>query len=604
VQVTLTQNLPPSSGALHVFPARGTVLDTIYELSAEEWVDPKVPVEDYPLRFSFGYIDRDGNSKPLESGSLLTSISARFPPGSDTVGCLPAESLCRRLQVTLKVSDALLSEGGPSEPKFIWIDNMDPSKIRETVERELASAQKLRDIATDMRSGSELLAKTSTIADTLNDHTVNFDFHGMSAADKTKWRDSLISHVDFAMKEVITTLTVHAIIQALGSISGVLGANLELSKYCVDTALSLLQDINDTLLRLARRGSIVPGFQDVLRVVRISLGQTATAASRLTSQRRSGQFSRSLVLTEEEGIHTSLQTPGMKRQLLPGQTGMHVTNTINGLSKLSVAFHTAGQFTALQETKNFNMRTDRIEKEQMQGFKDTIIGSEVSRCLGCVRVVPRLEYQFPSGLSQRRASMLTTDSYEVQSTLIYDMILPEDRTPFMCISKANHVYWSSDPVLVPTDVSGNTAFQRFRTNVGRMEFVSCRLLSVVALIQVRELHSDKELSQLDESEPVTIRLTFDPTVREEITDGSVDPFTGLSSSASCVRWDESLRMWTSAGIQHVTVFLGNSSGTGAYVECKTKFLGTFAVSEVPVLTVTFHFFPLCTQHQQLLPLLS
>ena len=99
---------------------------------------------------------------------------------------------------------------------------------------------------------------------------------------------------------------------------------------------------------------------------------------------------------------------------------------------------------------------------------------------------------------------------------------------------------------------------------------------------VREFQSNTVISQIDQHQSVAIRLSFDPTVRQELTSGSVDFFTGISSSASCVRWDEDSRMWTSEGIEHVDVSLGDvATGAGAYVECKTKKLGTFAVSEVP-----------------------
>jgi len=117
-------------------------------------------------------------------------------------------------------------------------------------------------------------------------------------------------------------------------------------------------------------------------------------------------------------------------------------------------------------------------------------------------------------------------------------------------------------------------------DVDRFGFVNCPLLSAVGLLVVRELHTDANVLQLDATSAVSIRLSFDPTVREEITAMSVDPFTGISSSASCIRWDEDLRLWTPEGIQHISVYLGAPNGTGAYVECKTLMLGTFAVSEV------------------------
>ena len=129
------QNLPPTSGTLTVLPARGNVLDTIFQLSAEQWVDPKVPEEDYPLSFSFGYLDFSGFPKLLSSGSLLSSISTLLPAGSDSVGCQAAESLCRRLQLTVMVSDAAYASSEPTLPTYVRIDNMDPFKMREIMKK-------------------------------------------------------------------------------------------------------------------------------------------------------------------------------------------------------------------------------------------------------------------------------------------------------------------------------------------------------------------------------------------------------------------------------------------------------------------------------------
>ena len=122
--------------------------------------------------------------------------------------------------------------------------------------------------------------------------------------------------------------------------------------------------------------------------------------------------------------------------------------------------------------------------------------------------------------------------------------------------------------------------QEIRTGVSRMAFVNCPLLSFVHLLVLREIHTDVEVLQADKTEAITITMAFDPTVRAEVTKGATDPFTGIGSSASCVRWDGDLRIWTVKGIQHVDVNMGSSNGQGAYVTCKTKQTGTFAVSEV------------------------
>jgi hypothetical protein len=550
------QNLAPTSGTLTVLPARGHVLETVYQLAAEQWVDPKVPEEDYPLSFSFGYIDSSGFPKLLSSGSMLSSISTLLPSGSDSIGCPVVESLCRRLQLTVKVFDAAFASSEPALPTFVRIDNMDPAKLKKIIERELAVAQSLEDNL----SGMDLMSKCATIADTMNDRTVNFEFYGISLTQKSAWRDQMITHLDVTARKIFVPLTVQAVLQALGTASSIVGADLELTNYCVAIASTLIQDLTTMLLDMSRAGYLIPGMPTILRHIRVSLGQTAAASSRLASEGRRSSIS-------------------MLRLSLPGQSGMDVITTVNGLSKLSVSAHAAGQQTAEQQTTKFTMKTDRVEVDDMSGFSDAISGLPKSRCGDCAPIIPRFDYQLPGSASSPLLG-LTADSYEVQNALVYDMILPESRTPLQCIVKAEQVLWSSDPVLVPVDVSGNTVLQRIRTDVSRFALTSCPLLSVVHLLYVRELQTDIVVEKFKQDQTLTIRMSFDPTVRDEITANAVDPFTGISSAASCVRWDEKLRMWTPDGIQHVHVHLGTKNGTGAYVECRTLWLGTFAVSEV------------------------
>lgn len=558
VQVSLMQNLAPTSGTLTVLPARGHVLETVYQLSAEQWVDPKVPQEDYPLSFSFGYMDSSGFPKLLSSGSMLSSISTLLPSGSDSIGCPVTESLCRRLQLTVKVFDAAFASSEPALPTFVRIDNMDPTKIKEIIKRELAVAQTLEAIP----SGMDLMSKCATIADTMNDRTVNFEFYGISLTQKAEWRDQMIRHLDVTARKILVPLTVQAVLQALGTASSIVGADLELTNDCVDKASKLIQDLTTMLLKMARAGYLIPGMPAILRHIRVSLGQTAAASSRLASEGRRSSIS-------------------MLRLSLPGQSGMDVITTVNGLSKLSVSAHAAGQQTAEQSTPKFTMKTDRVEVDDMSGFSDAICGLPKSRCGDCAPIVPRFDYQFPGSASSHLLGLRPlVEAYEVQNALVYDMILPESRTPLECIVKAEQVSWSSDPVLVPVDVSGNTVLQQIRTDVSRFALTSCPLLSVVHLLYVRELQTDIVVEKFKQDQTLTIRMSFDPTVREEITANTVDPFTGISSAASCVRWDEKLRMWTPDGIQHVHVHLGAKNGTGAYVECKTSWLGIFAVSEV------------------------
>jgi len=469
------------------------------------------------------------------------------------------------------VADALYAWNQPASKTYVRIDTMEPEQIRETIEREMSIAQALKE----SKSGSDLLSKCATIADTMNDATINFEFYEISIQDKSGWRDTMISHVDATVNDILAPMTVQAALQALGTIDAIVGSDRELSSFCVDKASALMQDLTKTLLNLSRSGYLVPGMRAILRHIKVSLGQTAAASSRIAS----GLRRRLLLPQTHERI--APESVSSIRQALPGENGVKVIRNIIGLSKLSVASHAAGQATAFQETSKFIMKTDRIELADMPGLSDFLLGAPIARCADCPQIVPNLSFAFPSAPSQRRLSGLTVQSYEVQQVLAYDRVLPDSRTELLCIVKGEQTLWSSAPVLVPIDVSGNTITQSVRANIKRFGFQKCPLLSAIGILNVRFFQTDTQVEELDSSAPVRIRMSFDPLVREEIISGVADPYTGISSSASCVRWDNGERMWTTQGIRHVKTYMGDANGTGAFVECETFKLGDFAVSEVP-----------------------
>ncbi len=561
VQVSLSQNLAPTSGRVSILPDRGNALDTVFQLSAEQWVDPKVPVEDYPLSYTFGYFDMSGFPKLFSSTSLLPSFRTMLPPGTDAVNCKAVETRCRRLRLYLAVSDALFALSEAAVPTYVRIDNMDPLKMRQAIQKELNVIQTMED----NMQGEEVLSKCTTIAESMNDETVNFQFYGVSIEVKIGFRDRLITHVDYAMRAILSPLKVPSLIHGLSTLSAILGADLELSESSVALASAMLQDFSKILLLSSRAGLKIPGMSTILRITRTSLGQLSQASSRLSSRSPS------------------------RRQAKPGENGMDVIRSVNGLSKLSLSGHVPGQQSVIHETPKFILKNDRVELEDMGGWEDNITGVAISSCADCVKITPTLAYIIPNNPVQRRLSELKALAFEVESAIIYNQILPESRTELTCIDTGNQVLWSSQPVLIPglnpdefgtVDISGNTVSQEIRTGVTRMAFVNCPLLSFVHLLVFREIHTDVDVLQADKTEAITITMAFDPTVRAEITKGATDPFTGIGSSASCVRWDADLRVWTAKGIQHVDVNMGSSNGQGAYATCKTKQTGTFAVSEV------------------------
>ena len=116
-QITVYQNLPPSSGTLTVIPTEGIALDTPFRLTATQWVDPPLPQDDYPLTYTFGYYDDQGDAKYLKVNSLQSTNTMVLPQGtqrsSPTDSCTTNKTAptysayCSYLRLMLDVSDSL-----------------------------------------------------------------------------------------------------------------------------------------------------------------------------------------------------------------------------------------------------------------------------------------------------------------------------------------------------------------------------------------------------------------------------------------------------------------------------------------------------------------
>ena len=69
------RNLPPASGRLVASPEQGYAQDTLFTLSAESWVDPPIPQDDYPLTYSFGYYHPSGSIRYLAVSVHTSQVS-------------------------------------------------------------------------------------------------------------------------------------------------------------------------------------------------------------------------------------------------------------------------------------------------------------------------------------------------------------------------------------------------------------------------------------------------------------------------------------------------------------------------------------------------
>ncbi len=120
-QITVYQNLPPSSGTLSVIPKRGVALETKFRLTATQWVDPPLPQDDYPLTYTFGYYDENSDPKYLKVNSPQSTNTMVLPYGtqafspdeecSKNVSAPEYSPNCGYLRLLLEVSDSLGASG-------------------------------------------------------------------------------------------------------------------------------------------------------------------------------------------------------------------------------------------------------------------------------------------------------------------------------------------------------------------------------------------------------------------------------------------------------------------------------------------------------------
>lgn len=54
---------------------------TRFLITAQQWVDPPIPVDDYPLTYTMAYVDSAGLSKYLTVASARSSLTSLLPTG-------------------------------------------------------------------------------------------------------------------------------------------------------------------------------------------------------------------------------------------------------------------------------------------------------------------------------------------------------------------------------------------------------------------------------------------------------------------------------------------------------------------------------------------
>lgn len=572
-QMIVAQNLPPESGRLVITPASGEALLDVFTLSAEQWSDPPQLGEagDYPLTYTFGYVDGDGRTKYLSSLSKTTSVATVLPQGFDTSGCAPSNTRCRRLEVSLTVTDALGSEVA-SAPAYALVSV--PSLLSLRVEALLVS---LAQSATD-GNGRAVLAQASAVADLVNDPSISWAGVASSAAYKTGVRDRAMASVKSAVSTSLAPLTMAGALQAIVAVSAICGVASEVSQATSSAASGLLGTIADEVLARLNQGDDVGQMPVIQAFFQAALDKLLGASGPGGNARRLAPSSQ----PPPSSLASRLSRVGLgddERRTLDaaGKGAVELLATIEKGSMLSIAGAAANQVAAVNQGATYKTVTKRIELASMPSLSlavstgSPVASSTLAQPLAAPGSTLTSSITLPSS-----AHNLTATAYDLQLTLLFSSPIPQGRKPFLCIdSKAGYLA-ASPPVVLPS-----LEVKSIRTGVVAFPSRPCSILGAPLIANLREHGLGTPITNFSSNNPAVVRLPWDPSLSSEASSLSFDGMTGLRTAVSCLFFDEASGEWSNSGIRFRSISQGGANGTDAYVECETRHLSLFAASEVP-----------------------
>ena len=579
-QVKMLSNLAPSSGQFIVTPTTGSAMQTIYKFSAQEWVDPKLPQEDYPLSYTFGYKDADGAVKYLSVDSLHSSHQSDLPLGN--IMCNDEEGdACRMLELVLEVADALDARG-VADGLLVRVDRPMGDGIavlfdlrRQTLEQLYRS-----------QDGPAMLTSVLSAAEFLNDATVSFDQFGLNNQWKSATRNDLVESLQTAVDDLLQPMTLSVCSHVLSTLSAICTDSEEIEESAAGTASSILGTIGNEVLRRQRLGQGVDRMPQIMYYLD-SIVAKVSAASSEASGRRYLSYNTSQVPKHAHLWGGPYKGRRADRRANRGPTsvsmqGMNVIKNVELSSQLGVCTHQASQQFAVAEGTSFKSITRRIEVSDIARQYSIVINARSIYELG---TSPAINPNEPGDLIATidlPDPGLITSAYEVQTTIMYRNPLPEWQTDISCINPQVSSIWDSPYILFPTDNYGSLVNKTLRPGIIKHAPRLCTLIGQAYVFEVRSFGQDVKIVNFGNGQRAKIRLPFNPQLNPSVlpTDLFADEFTGAGSAASCVYWDSKAHVWSLEGVEFIQAYYGDEKGLGAYVDCWTSHLSVFAVSEV------------------------
>ena len=588
-EVTVRRNLAPSGGRLTVAPARGFAQDTIFTLSADQWVDPPLPRDDYPLSYSFGYKRPDGSVMYLAVGAPSAQLHTLLPTGDRARACaLPAESECHPLELHVEVADALDAVGTLPAPVAVDVLAPEGNLLQSILAKR---SQELSSLLVN-RDGPALLTQTASLGELLNDPLLPWALNGLDAAYKAGVRAALMQFIRAATEELLAPLSLATVAHVLSAASAVAEVPEEVDSPTADAAMAVLQAAGAETLRRIAEGEDVARLPAIGAAYLRAMSPTLKAVANNAARRRAlggadadaDASTDAAATVAAHGAVLGAQAARL-RALSPleaAAAGQRMVEGFSVSSRISVqnAGGVAGVAPAVEEGTDLMQVTYFVDAAALPGVAFGVTANSANL----------LKFGNPAMVGPSNFARLTLPAlwtgpahaaFEVQTALLYSNPLPAARTALRCIDEAGRTTWSSAPVLVPTDNQGGVALTVLRKGVPRLTTRACTLLGSATLLEVRAAGGAAITQDLPGGAAFRVRLPFNPTLQNEVLSDVTDAFSGVSSLVSCVYWDEAAQLWSTRGIAFERAYFGDAAGQGAYVECRTSHLSVFAASEVP-----------------------
>uniref|UniRef100_A0A7S0HJ60 EGF-like domain-containing protein n=1 Tax=Hanusia phi TaxID=3032 RepID=A0A7S0HJ60_9CRYP len=558
-QVDLLLRPVPRSGELVVSPTQGMAFSTKFDVTSMGWATDSTDVEDYPLLFSYGYL-QNGSVQYLYSSSQKTSVNTVLPMGSDNLTCpTNAESTCSSLTVLVSVR------------YFVGVQSSQKSK---TVQLMAPEGQALVNIVTNLlqnlqiNSGGDRCDRVFSIAlliaDMLNFNSAKWPATLDAFSYKTDVRFSVATYISPC---IYSPLNPASVLKSSGVLQNVLQVVPEISTNTVEICLNMIQTVITKVLALDASGVALQSPELIQSYMMNAISKVFAAQSQLAALAAGRLTSSALTVTSRSSQHresskylrSSLHHPiptskMVARQAVSQSQELQLFSTLEQLAALQALGMVVGQDPRTASTSEFWMQ-DRITDRQGLSGLSLVLGDQQN-------------YMLKLPVS---SAGLQGDQFHLETALIFANPIKRSQTELSCLDASLQYRWV---YVVPNSVP------EFRIDATRYGLSSCGILSPLISVKVLTVATGLFNDYVDPSEGFEATFPFDPQRSQEIMQDLHDSYTGTSSSASCVYFDTQKLMWTTTGIQHIETFLGNKTSATAYVKCRLTRLGIYAVSEV------------------------